>query len=90
MISPSLVVCSCAKGRNQVSPEAAAAVEFTRQLMLDMDLDSVYLQELMVKRWVRGDKEHARMLLEDPSLACGYQRDTQQELSQEAYEKDNQ
>ena len=33
------------------------------------------------------DKEHARMILEDPSLACGYQRDTQQELSEEAYEK---
>ena len=34
------------------------------------------------------DKDHAKMLLEDPSLACGYQRDTQQELSEEAYEKD--
>jgi tetratricopeptide (TPR) repeat protein len=34
------------------------------------------------------DKEHARMLLEDPSLACGYQRDIQQELSKEAYKED--
>jgi hypothetical protein len=33
------------------------------------------------------DKDHARMILEDPSLACGYQRDTQQEVSKEAYEK---
>jgi hypothetical protein len=33
------------------------------------------------------DKAHARMLLEDPSLSCGYQRDTQQEVSKEAYEK---
>jgi hypothetical protein len=33
------------------------------------------------------DKEHARMLREDPALACGYQRDAQQELSQESYSK---
>jgi tetratricopeptide (TPR) repeat protein len=52
------------------------------------------LQELLllpeIKPYDKIDKEHARMLLEDPSLACGYQRDTQQEQSQEAYEKDNQ
>ncbi|MBW1898740.1 MAG: hypothetical protein JRI61_06725 [Deltaproteobacteria bacterium] len=35
----------------------------------------------------RIDKEHARMLLADSSLACGYSRDKQQELSEEAYEK---
>jgi hypothetical protein len=33
------------------------------------------------------DKEHARMLLADISIACGYQRDKQQEQSQEAYDK---
>jgi len=33
------------------------------------------------------DKEHAKMLLADTSIACGYQRDKQQEQSQEAYEK---
>jgi len=33
------------------------------------------------------DKQHARMLLEDTSLACGYQRDKQQEQSEEAYNK---
>jgi len=33
------------------------------------------------------DKEHATTLLADPSLACGYQRDAQQEVSQEAYDK---
>jgi tetratricopeptide (TPR) repeat protein len=36
------------------------------------------------------DKEHARMLLADPSLACGYQRDAQHEVSKEAYDKENQ
>jgi len=31
------------------------------------------------------DKEHSRMVLADPSLACGYSRDVQQEQSLEAY-----
>ena len=35
------------------------------------------------------DKEHARMLLADPSLACGYQRDAQHEVSKEAYDENN-
>jgi len=43
------------------SPQAAAAVEWSRQLMEDMDLDTVYLQEVMVPHWVRGDKEIARV-----------------------------
>jgi len=47
-----------------------------------MDLQS--LPE--IKPYDKIDKEHARMLLKNPSLACGYQRDTQQELSKEAYE----
>ena len=51
------------------------------------------LQEMLllpeIKTYDKIDKAHARMLLEDPSLACGYQRDTQQELSEEAYEKEN-
>jgi len=32
------------------------------------------------------DKEHSMMLIEDPSLACGYSRDAQQEQSKEAFE----
>ncbi len=35
----------------------------------------------------RIDKEHAKMLLADISLACGYQRDKQQEQDKEAYNK---
>ena len=54
-------LCKNTKGRISGTPEAAAAVEFTRQVMLRMDLDSVYLQELMVKRWIRGDIEYARI-----------------------------
>jgi tetratricopeptide (TPR) repeat protein len=31
------------------------------------------------------DKQHAKQILADPSLACGYSRDAQQEQSKEAY-----
>jgi hypothetical protein len=54
-------LCKNTKGRIAGTPAAAAAVEFTRQVMLDMDLDTVYLQELKVKRWVRGTIEYARV-----------------------------
>jgi len=38
-----------------------------------------------VKKTDDIDKEHARMILADPSLACGYSRDGQQEQSEEAF-----
>lgn len=44
------------------SPEAAAAVEFIRQVMDTLGLDRVYLQEVMVPHWVRGEKEFATIL----------------------------
>nr|WP_242923814.1 M20/M25/M40 family metallo-hydrolase [Pontibacter liquoris] len=44
-------------GRLSGSPQAAAAVEWSRQVMDTMGLDRVYLQEVMVPHWVRGDKE---------------------------------
>jgi hypothetical protein len=54
-------LCKNTKGRIAGTPQAAAAVEFTHQVMLHMDLDTVYLQELMVKCWMRGDIEYARI-----------------------------
>lgn len=54
-------ICKECKGRISGTAEAAKAVEFTRQVMLDMDIDTVYLQSLMVKRWVRGPVEHCRI-----------------------------
>lgn len=54
-------LCKDCKGRIAGTPEAAKAIEFTRQVMLKMGLDSVYLQRLMVKRWVRGQEEHCRI-----------------------------
>lgn len=44
------------------SPQAAAAVEWSRQEMQRLGFDTVFLQEVMVPHWVRGDKEVARIL----------------------------
>jgi carboxypeptidase Q len=49
-------------GRLSGSPQAAAAVEWSRQVMDTLGFDRVYLQEVMVPRWVRGDKETARIV----------------------------
>ncbi len=47
------------------SPQAAAAVEYTRQLMMDYGFDTVYLQPVMVPHWVRGKKEVTRVTNSD-------------------------
>jgi hypothetical protein len=39
------------------SPQAAKAVEWAAQKMKDAGADSVWLQEVWVPRWVRGEKE---------------------------------
>lgn len=44
------------------SPQAAAAVEWGKQVMNKMGLDRVYVQEVMVPYWVRGDKETGRIM----------------------------
>ena len=56
------VLCETTEGRIAGSPAAAAAVEFTRQIMENMDLDSVYLQEMTVPNWKRGEPEIARII----------------------------
>ncbi len=43
------------------SPQAAAAVEYTKQMLDTLDLDAVWLQPCMVPHWVRGDKEVVRI-----------------------------
>lgn len=43
------------------SPGAAAAVEWTRQVMSEFS-DTVWLQPVMVPHWVRGQKEIARIV----------------------------
>ena len=49
-------------GRLAGSPEAAAAVEWSRQKMMEYGFDTVYLQEVMVPHWVRGKQEQARII----------------------------
>ena len=44
------------------SPQAAAAVEWGRQLMQSYNFDTVWLQPVMVPRWVRGEGDVARVL----------------------------
>ncbi len=57
------VLCQTTEGRIAGSPAAAAAaVECTRQIMEQMGLDSVYLQEMTVSNWKRGEPEKARII----------------------------
>ena len=49
-------------GRLAGSPEAAAAVEYTFQMMDTLGMDSVWLQPCMVPHWVRGAKEEVRIV----------------------------
>jgi hypothetical protein len=71
-------LCKNTAGRICGRPEAAEAVEFTRQVMNNMKLDSVWLQPIMVKSWDRGEKEVARIVSEKfgtisvPSCALGW------------------
>jgi carboxypeptidase Q len=55
-------LCIHTAGRICGSPQAAAAVEYTYQLMLDMPFDTVYKQPTMVTTWRRGEKEKCRVL----------------------------
>jgi len=44
------------------SPQAAAAVEWSRQTMVKLGFDNVRLQEVMAPHWVRGPIEEAAIL----------------------------
>lgn len=55
-------LCKEIGNRLSGSPQAAAAVEYTRQLMESYDFDTVYLQPVMVPHWIRGKKEIARII----------------------------
>ena len=49
-------------GRLSGSPEAAAAVLFAKKTMLEAGADSVWLQEVWVPHWVRGEKETGKII----------------------------
>ncbi len=47
-------LCKNTKGRISGTTQAEAAIEYTRQVMLDMGLDTVFLQELYGKKMGKG------------------------------------
>jgi carboxypeptidase Q len=49
-------------GRLSGSPQAAAAVIYTQQMLDTLHLDEVRLQPCTVPHWVRGDKEQVRIV----------------------------
>ncbi len=49
-------------GRLSGSPQAAAAVEYTRQKMIEFGFDTVFLQPVMVPHWIRGETEIGRII----------------------------
>lgn len=51
-----------APARLSGSPQAAAAVEWSRHAMQQLGFDSVWLQPVMVPHWVRGKKEVAKVM----------------------------
>lgn len=53
-------LCKKIGSRLTASPGAEKAVKWTYELMKSYGFDTVYLQEVMVPRWVRGEKEEAR------------------------------
>ena len=55
-------LCKDIGGRLGGSPQAAAAVEYTRQVMDTLGLDSVWLQPCLTPHWVRGEQEQVRIV----------------------------
>jgi len=55
-------LCTRIGGRLCGSVKAEEAVQYVRSLLLEMGLDSVFLQPVMVNHWDRGDKETARVV----------------------------
>ena len=55
-------LCKNIGGRICGSPQSEKAINWLYNLLTEMKLDSVYLQECMVRQWVRGDKEIASVI----------------------------
>ncbi|MCU0443576.1 MAG: M20/M25/M40 family metallo-hydrolase [Microscillaceae bacterium] len=54
-------LCYKVGARLSGSPQAQQAVEFTKKIMDTLQLDRVYLQEVQVPNWKRGDQEIGRI-----------------------------
>lgn len=50
------------------SEGAEKAVQWSKELMLSYNLDTVWLEPVMVPKWVRGKKETCRIVQENKSL----------------------
>ena len=48
------VICKNVGHRLSGSTGAEAAIKYTRQMMIEYDFDTVYLQTIMVSNWKRG------------------------------------
>lgn len=55
-------LCKYIGGRICGSVQAENAVAWIESLLLKLEIDSVYLQELKVRNWVRGEREYAYIL----------------------------
>lgn len=55
-------LCKDIGGRLGGSPQAAAAVEYTRQIMDTLGLDTVWLEPCLTPHWVRGEPEQVRIV----------------------------
>ena len=55
-------------GRLSGSPQSLQAVEWGKRTMEFLGFDKVWLQEVMVPHWVRGDKEQAKIITQNEKL----------------------
>jgi carboxypeptidase Q len=55
-------LCNKIGPRLSGSPQAQQAVDYTKKIMDTLGLDRVFLQEVMVPNWKRGDKEIGRII----------------------------
>ncbi|MFD1063425.1 M20/M25/M40 family metallo-hydrolase [Winogradskyella litorisediminis] len=55
-------------GRLSGSENAQKAVEYTKAELEKLGLDKVWLQEVMVPKWVRGEKEEGEIILKSEGL----------------------
>ncbi len=63
-------LCKDVGARLSGSPEAAKAVKWGESLLNDYNFDEVWLQEVMVPRWKRGNKEYCSIQNGDNLHVC--------------------
>lgn len=61
-------LCKNIGGRLSGSANAQKAVEWSKKLMENYGFDKVYLQEVMVPHWVRGEKEKGTIIIGKTSI----------------------